>query len=329
MKNRRGVAMLAALWLVVGITVVTLELALIGRERRELGIAAADRARASAAALGAFALTRAQMEYALRVGPQSTDGAVGRVRSADPWLGADSLFTRAILVDSATVEVTAADLGTRLNINVLSETELRTLFANLLGDFVQADQLAQAISDWRDPDDIARVRGGERDEYVKAQLLRLPTNQDFRDLEELLDVKGMTQEIYALVAPYLTTIGAAQVNLNSAPVPVLRVLPGMNDEIVARILAARSRGSRIASVAEVMPQPRGGVSDRVAAAMRQQAQGAEQQISARAGVLTNQVELVFLVRPSPASKPTRLRVVVMRGNQNGQGTAEVLAEEWR
>lgn len=329
MRNRRGVAMLAALWLVVGITVVTLEFSLIGRERRELGIAAADRARATAAALGAFALTRARMEYALRVGPQSTDGAVGRVRSADPWLGADSLFSAQVPVDSATVSVTATDLGTRLNINALSETELRTLFANLLGDFVLADQLAQAISDWRDPDDIARVRGGERDEYLKAQLLRLPTNQDIRDLEELLDVKGMTQEIYALVSPYLTTIGAAQVNLNSAPVPVLRVLPGMNDEIVARILAARSRGARIASVAEVMPQPRGGVSDRVAVAMRQQVQGAEQQISARAGVLTTQVELVFLVRPSPASKPTRLRVIVQRGNQNGQGTAEVIAEEWR
>ena len=78
-----------------------------------------------------------------------------------------------------------------------------------------------AIVDWRDPDDIARVKGGERDDYIKAGLLRLPTNQNFRDVEELLDVKGMTPEVYRLVSPYLTTMGSAQVNLNTAPVPVL------------------------------------------------------------------------------------------------------------
>lgn len=328
-RVRRGVAMLAALWLVVGITIVALDFALAARERRQLGLAAADRARASAAALGAFAMTRAQLEYALRAGPQSTAGNVGRLQSSDPWLGVDSLYSGTQMVDSLPVTVQATDLGARLNVNALSETELRTFFSYLLGDYVLSDQLAQAISDWRDVDDVARVRGGERDDYIKAGLLRLPANHDFRDLEELLDVKGMTPEIYAVVSPYLTTVGAAQVNLNSAPAPVLRVLPGMNDEILARILQLRSRGSRITSVAEVMPQTRGGVSDRVAAAMQAQAQNAQSQISARAGVLTQQVELTILAQASPAAKPVRLRVVLARANINGQPAAGVQNEEWR
>ncbi|MEA3244988.1 MAG: type II secretion system protein GspK [Gemmatimonadota bacterium] len=328
-RARRGVAMLAALWLVVGITIVALDFALAAQERRALGIAAADRARASAAALGAFALTRAQLEYALRAGPQSTAGSVGRLQSSDPWLGVDSLYSGVEMVDSLPVVVAAADLGAKLNINALSETELRTFFSYLLGDYVLSDQLAQCISDWRDVDDIPRTKGGERDDYIKAGLLRLPANQDIRDLEELLDVKGMTPEIYALVSPYLTTVGAAQVNLNSAPVPVLRVLPGMTDEIISRILQLRSRGSRITSVAEVMPQPRGGVSDRVAAAMQAQSQNAQSQISARAGVMTQQVELTILAKASPAAKPVRLRVVLGRANINGQPAAGVLNEEWR
>ncbi len=329
MTNRRGIAMLAALWLVVGITIVVLEFALVGRERREVGIAAADRARASAGALGAFAMTRAQLEYALRTGPQSTAGAIGSTRAADPWLGVDSLYSGTMLVDSMEVTIEAIDLGTRLNVNVLSESELRTLFSNLLGDFVQAEQLAQAIADWRDPDDIARARGGEVEEYVKDKLLRVPTNQNFRDLEELLDVKGMTQDIYSVVAPYLTTLGSAQVNLNTAPVPVLRVLPGMTDEIISNILAARSRGARIASVNQVMPQVRRGVSDQVGAAMNRMNLAAEQSIGARAGVLTTQLQVTLLAYASPSAKPVRLRVMLQRSNVNGMPAAEVTAEEWR
>ncbi|MDA1081528.1 MAG: type II secretion system protein GspK [Gemmatimonadetes bacterium] len=329
MKNRRGIAMLAALWLVVGITVVILEFALVGRERREVGLAAADRARASAGALGAFAMTRARLEYALRMGPQSTAGAIGSAQSADPWLGVDSLYSGMMMVDSTRIHVSAVDLGARLNVNVLSESELRTLFSNLLGDYVLADELSQAIQDWRDIDEIARARGGEREEYLKSKLLRLPTNQDFRDLEEMLDVKGMTPDIYEVVSPYLTTLGSSQVNLNSAPVPVLRVLPGMTDEILSRILSARARGARIASVNEVMPAARRGVSDRVASALQQQSEAAEQAITARAGVLTTQIQLTLLAYASPSAKPVRLRVLLQRSNVNGAPAADVMAEEWR
>lgn len=328
-RARRGVAMLAALWLVVGITVVALEFTLVGRERREFGVAAADRARSSAAALGAFAMTRARLEYALRAGPQSTTGAVGRMRAADPWLDVDSIYSGTTMVDSMVVQVEAIDLGTRLNINALSEAEWRTFISYTVGDFVLADYLAQAILDWRDVDDISRVHGGESQDYLKANLLRLPTNQQFRDVEELLDVKGMTREVYDVISPYLTTMGAAQVNLNTAPVPVLRALPGMTDEILARILATRSRGGRISSVAEVMPQQRGGVTDRVRAAMVAQTQRQQQQLSARAGVLTTQLQLTLLAQASPAAKPVRLRVMIQRENMNGQPAAGVAAEEWR
>jgi general secretion pathway protein K len=328
-RGRRGVAMIAALWLVVGISVVALEFSFVGRERRAFGIGAMDRARGAAGALGAFAMTRARLEYALRTGVGANAGAAARLRAADPWLGVDSIYSGSVTVDSMLVSVVAVDLGTRLNVNTLNETELRTLFTNLLGDFVKADALAQAIVDWRDPDDIPRVQGGEREEYLRAQLLRLPTNQNFRDLEELLDVKGMTPDIYALVSPYLTTLGSAQVNLNSAPVPVLRILPGMTDEIVARILALRSRGARIATVAEVMPQARAGMAREVQVAQAALNARTQQQLASRAGVLTTQIQLTLLARASASAKPVRLRVMLQRSQRNGAPAADVAAEEWR
>jgi general secretion pathway protein K len=329
LRNRPGVAMIAALWLVVGITIVSLEFSLIGQERREFGIAAADRARQSAGALGAFSIMRARLEQALRTGPQSQAGAIGRLRSSDVWLDVDSIYSSLVMVDSMPVEVEVIDLGTRLNINSLSEIDFRNLIFYAVGDAIEAEYLAQAIADWRDVDDLARIRGGERDEYLKAGLLRLPTNTSFHDVEELLDVKGMTQDVFDLISPFLTTIGAAQVNLNTAPVTVLRVLPGMNDEIVARILAARSRGQRIANVAEVMPPPRGGLAPGVQQAMQAQNQRAQQQITARAGVLTQQLLLTVMAQASPASKPVRLRVMLQRTNRNGQMLADVGYEEWR
>jgi type II secretory pathway component PulK len=329
MSNRRGVAMLAALWLVVGITIVALEFSLVGRERREFGLAAADRARESASALGAFSMTRARLEAALRAFPASQTGSVTQLRASDPWLDVDSLYSGDMLVDSMTVKVEAIDLGTKLNINSISEQEIRSLISYTVGDFVEADYLAQAIMDWRDVDDLARARGGERDAYLKADMLRLPTNQNFRDIEELLDVKGMTREVFDVISPYLTTMGSAQVNLNTAPVPVLRVLPGMTDEIVARILAMRSRGQRITSVAQVMPQVNRTMTTITQTAQGQQIERQVQQISNRAGVLTQQLQITMIAQASPAAKPVRLRVMILRGNQNGQPTAEVMQEEWR
>ena len=43
MKNRRGVALLAALWLVIAIVTVALQFSLEARERRTIGILASER----------------------------------------------------------------------------------------------------------------------------------------------------------------------------------------------------------------------------------------------------------------------------------------------
>src|SRR3954471_10567417 len=112
------------------------------------------------------------------------------------------------------VDVVARDLGERLNVNQLNETELQTFFSFLLGDYSKSRQLAQAIMDWRDADSIPRPSGAERDAYIKAEMLSLPTNAPFRTIEELQDVMYMTPEIYDKASPYLTTLGTGTINVN-------------------------------------------------------------------------------------------------------------------
>lgn len=313
MRARRGTALLAGLWLVVAIAAVSLQFSIDAHERRRLGTLASERGQQRALAEGALALVQARLEQAIRVGPTNTSGAMAILASADPWHGIDSLYSGTVLVDSTAVEVEAHDLGEKLNINRMNEQQLQSFFSFLLQDFSKSQQLAEAIMDWRDADSIPRPNGAERDAYIKAGNLALPTNGPFRDINELADVMGVTPEVFAAAAPYLTTLGTSQVNLNDAPIPVLRALPGMTDATLNRILQLRSQGRRITSVQEIFTQNVGAGRGRgrgVPGTLQSPAVLAQMQT--QAAVNTSQIELTLTARTGPQSSPTKLTAVVQR-----------------
>ncbi|MGH7616726.1 MAG: general secretion pathway protein GspK [Gemmatimonadaceae bacterium] len=312
-RTRRGVALLAALWLVVAIATVALQFSIEAHQRRAFGILVSERGQQRALALGAFALTRAKLEQALRVGPQGSNANVARLRASDPWLDIDSLYSGIVYVDSVPVQVDAHDLGEKLNINQLNEQDIQTFFNFLLKDMSTATHLAQSIMDWRDADSIPRPSGAERDAYIKAEMLALPTNAPFRDVEDLRDVMYMTPDIYEQAAPYFTTRGAGLVNVNTAPVPVLRALPGMTDQTLNLILQMRSQGRRINSLNDVFLAQRRGVAGRGGA---NPYQGLQNALSARATTNTTQVELVFTARVGPQAQPTKLTTILSRAGTN-------------
>ncbi len=311
-RSRRGVALITALWLVVAIAIVALQFSIDAKERRVLGLAAADRGKQRALATGALLLIEAKLDYVARSVQQARQNQM--LRSSDPWLGIDSLYSGTYEVDSQAVYVQASDLGAKLNINNLSEDELKTFLGFVLKDYVTADGLAQSIMDWTDVDDIARLHGGEKDDYIKNGLLTLPANGPFRAIEQLQFVKGMTPQIYATISPYLTTYGGGLVNLNTAPVPVLKALPGMTDQMLSVILSLRSQGQRITSVAEVYGAQRGPGAQRQTPAQQVQSARAQQQFSTRAAILSNDILFTIVSRSGPQSKPTQLLAMVTRAN---------------
>ncbi|MEP6619099.1 MAG: hypothetical protein ABJE47_07290 [bacterium] len=318
MTNRRGVALITALWLVVAIAAVALEFSLQAKERRQLGVASAERGIARAAAAGAMAVVQAKLDYVLRTAANAGGTNNSVLRSTDPWLDVDSVYSGKYTVDSIDVDVRARDLGTQLNINNLTEAEFRTFFGFVLRDFETADKLAQAIMDWRDPDDMPRVRGAERDDYIKAGMLSLPQNAGFREVEDLLQVMGMRPEIYAAVSPYFTTRGNGSVNLNTAPPPVLRVLPGMTDALLNQIIGLRSQGRRITSINQVLQ----------AAARRPLTPALLQpfeRLASRTTVDTREVELTLVARATPHAQPTRLMAIIQRGGNNA---ATIQWKQW-
>jgi general secretion pathway protein K len=314
MTSRRGVALIAALWLVVAIAAVALQFSMEAHERRAVGILASERGIQRAAALGALALTQAKLEYALRVAPTGTN--VQRLAASDPWLDIDSLYSGTVNVDSMEVDVQARDLGEKLNVNQLTENQLQSFFSFLLGDYAKSTQLAQSILDWRDADSIPRPNGAERDAYIKAKMLALPTNGPFREIEELSNVMGMTPEIYAKVAPYLTTHGIGAVNINTAPIPVLRALPGMTDATINMIVQQRSQGRRINSIGDILSTGRN-LAGMLSAVQLQTA------TAGRVVYQTTEVELSITSRVGPQAPPSRLTAILRRGNP-----VSVTFKEW-
>ena len=317
-RPRRGVALLAALWLVIAILTVALQFSMEAKERRTVGILASERGQQRALALGAFQLTRARMEQALRVAP--TGDNVANLRGADPWLDVDSLYSGDVYVDSTPVQVIARDLGERININQIQEVELQSFFSFLLHDMSKATQLAQAIMDWRDVDTLPRPSGAERDKYIKEEMLALPANAGFREVEELLNVYGMTPEIFAEISPYLSTRGA-RINVNTAPPQVLRSLPGMTDATLNRILMLRSGGRKIARLADIFPgaasAPAGGRGQiQIRVAGQVQSQPLINQFESRVTYQTDNVEITVLAKVGPQAQPTKLVAVLGRVGNN-------------
>ena len=319
-KNRRGFAMITALWLVVAITVVALQFGLESHERYMLGINAAERGVARAAVIGALALEQAQLERALR--QTSTGSNAGRLRRSDPWIDVDSTQSGLVDIDSIEVMVDAKPGGRRLNINTVTEDQLRAFFGNLLKDVSASDEIAQSIMDWRDSDDQPRVRGAERDYYLKDNRMVLPANAPFREVDDLLDVRGMTPDILEKARPYLRTYGNDVVNLNTADEPVLRAIPGMTDVILSRILAMRSNGGRIQNINQVVPgaggqQQQGGRGGRPAPRLTAQ-QTQAQRVAQNSTVDTQDVELILTASAGPQALPARLSATITR---NGNRTS--------
>jgi type II secretory pathway component PulK len=203
------------------------------------------------------------------------------------------------------------DVGAALNLNEASETMLRQFFAQGMGmDYAEADELAQAILDWRDEDEIPRLNGGEREEYLDAEALVLPPNRDFVEIDELRHVRGMTPELYVQAAPHLTLIGDGDININSAPEPVLLAVPGMDEAAATTILRLRDSGYLPRSDRELMAMVPGAVAESVDIMGRE--------FRGRSTYTTDQVEILAQGWVDGGVVQVTSRVVVERNNEGAR-----------
>ena len=244
--ERRGFALLGAIWIMVALSALAMQIAVPARARRHAVINADSRARARAAAYAALDHARARL--AQRIIDRSGASYMAAAGTRDFWRGAELLLPDTIALGASQYRATLTDAGARLNVNRASENSLRRLFTALRIDAGVADRLAQAIVDWRDPDDLVHARGAERGAYLDAGLRAVPRNAAFARIDEVRDVVGMTPELFALVRQYVTTEGSGSININAASIPVLLSLPGFTEEAAAAAVRLREASVAITNL---------------------------------------------------------------------------------
>jgi len=159
--------------------------------------------------------------------------------------------------DRGFCEVRVMGEAGKVNINLVSETMLRKIISNLGLEGEARDTVVDSILDWRDADDFYRLNGAENEFY---QSLKEPydcKNGNLDSLEELLLIRGVTPELFfgkrskpekgekneiqggGLKDVFSVYASGEQIDVNSAPLSVLRFFLGIPGEIGRQIIKAR------------------------------------------------------------------------------------------
>lgn len=152
------------------------------------------------------------------------------------------------------VEVQVTDERGKLNVNsATDETFVYLLTANGV-DGSDAEMLAAAIADWKDNDDIERANGAEAPAYESAGLAVGPANRPFVMVEELLQVIGMSWDLYTRMSRGLTVYSdGGEPDAAYAPVEALMALPDMSAEDARNFVEERHSQESLTGLDLVLP----------------------------------------------------------------------------
>src|SRR5690606_22102122 len=98
-------------------------------------------------------------------------------------------------LDEADIEVQITDESGKLDLNIADEMTLVNFLKGKGQEEEQAIALAQAIIDWRDPDDQAQPFGAEDGDYRSAGYPYGAKDAYFDTVAELQQVMGMDYEL--------------------------------------------------------------------------------------------------------------------------------------
>lgn len=152
------------------------------------------------------------------------------------------------------------DHAGKINLSEISRPRLRALLEKKLGDAAepgQLDDLLAAWNDWTDLNDQANPNGAEFQYYEEQDLPYRPRNGRIETVDEVLNIRGFA-EVFADVdmdAAFTVYGDSDLVNLNLATVEAMRLLPGLDDELIDEIIAWRETNEFIGNgdVAQLVP----------------------------------------------------------------------------
>lgn len=154
--------------------------------------------------------------------------------------------------EDSSFEVTIAGEGGKIDLNRVTEESLKGFLRQGGLSPEDVESVGDSILDWRDDDDLPRANGAEFPYYGSLPEPLKPRNGKLSAVDELLSVKGVTPELYGRFLSKVFTVhsNSPSVDVNQAPVEVLRLLPGITTEAAEAIVAFR-RENPFRSPAEV------------------------------------------------------------------------------
>lgn len=202
-----------------------------------------------AATIGAFALS-ARMEYmqgrvsadlgaGQEIARAGIDYALARMRATptQPAWHADGRRYR-WRFDGQVVDLDIVDEQGKVDLNQADRPLLEALLRALEVEPARATQVAGAVLDWRDGDELRQPSGGaESADYQAAGYPYGAKNARFDSIAELQRLLGMDAALYARLAPLVTVFGGSRPDPRFAAAPVLTAL-GMD---AALVIAQRER----------------------------------------------------------------------------------------
>jgi general secretion pathway protein K len=232
-QRQRGIALIMVLWVCILITVLLASFSISARIEALQGRNLLDSTRARYAAEAG--LHRAA--YELRGNnPETRWVADGRPYEFE--------------FEGSKVVVEIYDETGKIDLNVSDPATLTALFESGGLEKPDAEALAGAVMDWRDPDDLLSPSGAEENEYRAADRPYKPRNAPFETVSEVQQVLGMSFELYRELEPLMTIYsGRAQPNPAFASPQVLALIPGMSADFVDLFVQQRQAMSGAAAQA--------------------------------------------------------------------------------
>lgn len=229
--NQRGVALLLVMWACTLLAILLGGYAILAHTE---GLQAN------------YQFQQARAHYAAEAGVMRAIYALQAPSINDRWIADGRMYP--MQFDQAKVGVSATAESGKVDLNAASPDVLTNLLRNAGVDPVHASQITQAIVDWRSFP-ISQQQVSQRNAaYTAAGRDYGPRNGPFASVEELQMVLGMTPELYAKVAPYVTIwSGRASPDQNTAPLLALASIPGIDLQRAAAIIAARPAATGVST----------------------------------------------------------------------------------
>ncbi|MBL0699809.1 MAG: general secretion pathway protein GspK [Desulfosarcina sp.] len=248
LNNKNGIALFVVLWLIALLAVIVGEFS--HAMRTEINITRNFKESTEGYYIALAGINRAVAELLAREYSKPELFPSEEKTDETEWrTGAD---IAPVDFGTGAYKVTITNESGKININKAAKNMLMMLLNSFDIDENEKDIITDSILDWRDKDNLHHLNGVEDDYYQSLDPPYECKDADFDSVEELLLVKGVTEEIFyggleSMVTIYSET---GNININAASEKMLLSIPGMTETAAQEIINYRSE-QEIKSISEL------------------------------------------------------------------------------